>query len=805
MAGLISAPLPDSPTLRALGTELLPSSSGDVADAVVRTGLEHAGETWGAVGTGLERAGESFSAWPGMHEAEPPPSETLTAQGANQLYGIPGRLQWQQPVAEDLARDLYEAKRRELLRADVLARGPGGVLAAVMRGGLSVATGLLDPLNVAAGFVPVIGPARYAAMLANAGGIAARTGIRAAVGAAEGAVGMGLLTPVEALRAHYHQDDYGMADAISDIAFGTAFGGGLHVLGGVLGDALHSANPITRQIEAAGPEARQALLSAGVAQLADDTPVNVAPLLDLAGMQSGFAARQAARGETSAGNYAVYTPSGLRIEARPEVVELADLIASHDTAGMVNPDYPHAEGMQPRDRASAASQDQVNQIASRLEPELLGPSPMASAGAPIVRGDNVVESGNGRVMILRKVYSEPQFADQAAAYRAFLAARGHDVEGMTAPVLIGRRMSELTPEQARELALSANERTTLGMSAAEQARADVGRAAAAIDRLQPGEITSRQNAAFVAAFMAHVSAEERANMVLKNGQLSGEGARRIQGALLGYAYGDALGPVLERMLNGDVAHMKALAGALSDVAGLWGQLRAAIARGEVPKGLDLTDAIGEAAQLLDQARRTNTPLPALLAQGDMIGGPSPAAAGLLRLLFHDEAMTRPVGREKLANLLSAYTEEAMKARPGPDLFGAPETTAADILRAIGGQDARMQAAADALVQRAQPEADTTPEQQAGSDMAHAAAQRATESGPPPPRPSAPAEVSAAVQAAQRAAEEVLSRVQTELAAGRLTEADLAPLRNAKAALEEAEGEARAHEAAAACMIARGAA
>jgi hypothetical protein len=95
----------------------------------------------------------------------------------------------------------------------------------------------------------------------------------------------------------------------------------------------------------------------------------------------------------------VSTASGRRIEVRPKIVEASDLVTSD------HPEFPKA--LQPRQRGERAALDaQVRDIARNLEPERLGSSPEADRGAPIVSGKNEVESGNGRVMALRKVYEE---------------------------------------------------------------------------------------------------------------------------------------------------------------------------------------------------------------------------------------------------------------------------------------------------------------------------------------------------------------------------------------------------------------
>ena len=49
---------------------------------------------------------------------------------------------------------------------------------------------------------------------------------------------------------------------------------------------------------------------------------------------------------------------------------------------------------------------------------------------------------------------------------------------MKNPILVSRRTTELSPDDLRKFAIEANDRTTLGMSEAEKARADAQRAAA---------------------------------------------------------------------------------------------------------------------------------------------------------------------------------------------------------------------------------------------------------------------------------------------------------------------------------------
>jgi len=62
-----------------------------------------------------------------------------------------------------------------------------------------------------------------------------------------------------------------------------------------------------------------------------------------------------------------YTPTGRAVLVEPRVVSLRTLVPSHDADGRLNPAYPHAEGVQPRDRSAAPSSEQVRQIVAGFQ------------------------------------------------------------------------------------------------------------------------------------------------------------------------------------------------------------------------------------------------------------------------------------------------------------------------------------------------------------------------------------------------------------------------------------------------------
>ena len=137
---------------------------------------------------------------------------------------------------------MVREKNQERARQSVMARGPEGswnpfsagfyVGAAKFTTGL--ATSFLDPINIAASFIPVYGQARFARLLAKPG--MTFTKARARRGAIEGAVGATLVEPVVYGVAKSLQSDYDLYDSFLNVTFGTILGSGLHVGAGKLKD-----------------------------------------------------------------------------------------------------------------------------------------------------------------------------------------------------------------------------------------------------------------------------------------------------------------------------------------------------------------------------------------------------------------------------------------------------------------------------------------------------------------------------------------------------------------------------------------
>ncbi|QUE74388.1 hypothetical protein [Stutzerimonas stutzeri] len=169
---------------------------------------------------------------------------------------------------------LIERKRAENQRKFILDNAPASTIPIQLLAGFAASA--IDPVNIAAAFVPVIGPTRYAAMLAKTGSTAGRFGVRAGVGALEGAVGTALVEPIVLNAAKREQADYDLADSLLNVTFGTVLGGGLHSVGGYVSDAIKARTLATIDAEAprsiATPTERStATLPQALGRISDDS------------------------------------------------------------------------------------------------------------------------------------------------------------------------------------------------------------------------------------------------------------------------------------------------------------------------------------------------------------------------------------------------------------------------------------------------------------------------------------------------------------------------------------------------------
>lgn len=231
----------------------------------------------------------------------------------------------------------------------------------------------------------------------------------------------------------------------------------------------------------------------------------------------------------------VYDKDGNKINVRYEIVDAKDLVTSHTDDYNVNKEYP--QELQPRDRSSASSQMQVETMANNLKPEMLGVSFDTGSGAPIVGQDNVVESGNGRVLAIRKAYKEGKAEGYISHIKEIAKAMGIDpqiIDNMEMPVLIKRRTSEV---DRVKFVTDANAPQAMALTPVEKAFNDAKfineeMLETGID--DNGNITN----AMVEKFVNQLPATERTEYGFDKdtGLPTANTLTRIKNALLAYAY-----------------------------------------------------------------------------------------------------------------------------------------------------------------------------------------------------------------------------------------------------------------------------
>ncbi|WP_257229935.1 PLxRFG domain-containing protein [Acinetobacter sp. YH12025] len=360
----------------------------------------------------------------------------------------------------------------------------------------------------------------------------------------------------------------------------------------------------------------------------------------------------------------VVTPAGREFEVRHKVVEASDLITSNLDSGAINAEYPQA--LQPRDRTTLKSITQVNDIANKLNPKLLGDSASSTNGAPIVSPGNEVESGNGRTLAIRKAYQ----IGKADAYKAWLAEQGYDVDNMQQPVLVRERITPMNMAERVAYTTESNERDTLDMSPSEQAMSDAPKVMDILHLVQGGSFNNTANRDFVNAFLTGVASKnERGTMLDKDGvSLTQDGYRRIESALLAAAFNDA--QIISQVIESKDSDIKAIGNALIEAAPQWAQVRKGVQEGILVEGVNVEANLVEAVHLVRKARQQNLSLSEMLNQDDIFDGSiDQVTKDFVSIFYRGDKLEKARSSQKVAEALKSYAQLAMTAKATPNLFG----------------------------------------------------------------------------------------------------------------------------------------
>lgn len=236
------------------------------------------------------------------------------------------------------------------------------------------------------------------------------------------------------------------------------------------------------------------------------------------------------------GKALAHSPSGRSLNVRYDAISADDLITSD------MPEFP--KELQPRDRTTLFSADQISKIAaSPIINKLITDYPDADTGSPIVvpyKGKYVVLSGNGRTMGMRQGYEFGTMEE----YKDRLNNEGREygIQNVTEnkPIFVRVLEGEHSQEELKKLAIDLNRESKLAMSAGETANVDAGAVRKYAHLVTNfSDITSTNNWEFLQSFFGATTIKSDLSKFISRAKgLTNDGVAKLERALFAGAYGD---------------------------------------------------------------------------------------------------------------------------------------------------------------------------------------------------------------------------------------------------------------------------
>lgn len=369
-------------------------------------------------------------------------------------------------------------------------------------------------------------------------------------------------------------------------------------------------------------------------------------------------------------HWEAFTPenNGKKVSGVWQVVDADEIITSTDNG--------YDDALQPRNRRRKGSDIQTAEIATNLNPALLGASAKTSDGAPIVDAHGMVISGNGRTLAIRKAY-EAERPERAQAYKNFVLEQaerlGLDVPANFNKPMLVRRVDDLVGMSMEEFAAKSNKSDLAGMSNAENAIADARRILDAhlLDRFFPsdnGDVLAASNNDFITEFLNIIGGREE--YIDKNGARKPNLAPRVKAAVLAAMLNPEKRDIIENLLDNPQGWSGLINGLFGSVANL--------AKLDGNVDYNLADELSRAVEIFVGLQRAGESVATFNAQGDMFNEPISDEVGFLIELFEKNTRT-PTG---ISGVLNAYYNLVKNIdTTTQDMFGEENPSKIDELRA----------------------------------------------------------------------------------------------------------------------------
>lgn len=379
---------------------------------------------------------------------------------------------------------------------------------------------------------------------------------------------------------------------------------------------------------------------------------------------------------------------GGRVPVNYEIVELADLVTSHNSEGAINEAYP--QDLQPRDRSRTASDAQINEIVNSFAPERVAKAPTAAEGAPIVTQDGIVAVGNGRAMAISKVYENAEKAEQ---YRQYLTDLGYDAENFAEPVLVRRLAVDLDTEQLRALVDDANTSGTMQYSDAEKAIAYSKKLTGEIIDLLDTDaaLSSAANRRFIHEFFAKVVPTAERNAFLdKDDKVIRKGIEMIENTLTAIIVPDAR--FLSVLVENPDNNIRKVTSGLAKSAPAIVAFENDVQNGIIDAKYSVAADIRQAVEVLKRAKDKGQSLDLYVKQLDLLEGHLPAEVLALADLF-DKSSSAVDFADKIKSYIHNATEQGDLAQG--NMFGTEPISKIDLLERMNVQSGLFQLPAEA--------------------------------------------------------------------------------------------------------------
>lgn len=374
---------------------------------------------------------------------------------------------------------------------------------------------------------------------------------------------------------------------------------------------------------------------------------------------------------------------GGRIPVNYEVVELTDLITSHNTDGAVNEAYP--QELQPRDRSRSASDAQIAEIVNNFAPERVAKAQTATEGAPIITKEGFVAVGNGRAMAISKVYENAEKAEQ---YRKYLTEQGYNVDNFAEPVLVRRLAIDLDSEQLQALVDDANTAGTMQYSDAEKAIAYSKKLKGeVIDLLDTdAELESTANRRFIREFFATVVPTAERNAFLdKDDKVTRKGIEMIENTLTAIIVPDArfLSVLVENPDNNIRKVTSGLAKSAPAIVAFENDIQSGLVDAKYSVAADIRQAV----EVLKRAKDKGQDLDLYVKQLDLLEGHIPAEVLAVADLF-DKSRSAVDFADKIKSYIRNASEQGDLTQA--NMFGIEPVSKIELLERMNARSGLFQ-------------------------------------------------------------------------------------------------------------------